>query len=76
MDFETVLRKHLKAAGLLVDISLRLNKEYRIILTVENPDFSKYEYVVVGDRMIPYAEKPPTQVASPSGFDAFKPMGS
>ena len=76
MDFETVLRKHLKAAGLLQDISLRLNKEDRIILTVENPDFSKFEYVVVGDHPIPYVEKPPTQVASPSGFDAFKPMGS
>lgn len=76
MDFETVLRKHIKAAGLLVDISLRLNKEDRIILTVEDPDLSTFEFVVVGDRAIPYVEKPPAQVASPSGFDAFKPMGS
>lgn len=76
MDFETVLRKHIFIAGSVQDITIRLNDEGRIVLTVEDPDLSTFEFVIVGDRAIPYVEKPPTQVASPSGFDAFKPMGS
>lgn len=79
MDFETLLRKHIQRGegGLGPNAVPWINQENRVVLTVKTPD-GDFEYVVVGDRALPYpieVPKPPTQVAKAEGFDAHKGMG-
>ena len=56
-------------------VGVRLNDENRVVLVVPHgPDNEVREYIVVGDACIPIRPKPPTQVASVAGIDAFRGM--
>ena len=74
MDAEAALRARLRSTDRRT-VGVRLNDENRVVLVVPHgPDSEVREYVVVENRCFPVPVKPPTQVASVAGFDAFRGM--
>ena len=76
MDIETALRRHLRESAGDQKITVWVNNEGRVMLTITNADGSQAEFVAVEDRLIPWPVKPPAQRVAAEGFDAHKGMGS
>ena len=76
MDIEIALRRHLREMADGQKVTVWVNDEDRVVLTLTNADGSQTEFVAVEDKLIPWPVKPPTQHMAAEGFDAHKGMGS
>ena len=75
MDIEIALRRHLREMADGQKVTVWVNDEDRVVLTLTNADGSQTEFVAVEDKLIPWPVKPPAQRVAAEGFDAHKGMG-
>lgn len=75
MDIETKLRRALAGsrAPAVVPLDVWINDEGRVVVSTQPGDDP--EYVVVGDKLIPWPVKPPPQRLGVEGFDSHQGMG-
>lgn len=71
-DIESVLRLLLQQAPDPYTIRTWVNNEHRMMLTITDNDGSQFDFVVVGDNVLSWPLKPPTQYAAVEGFDALR----
>lgn len=75
MDIEIALRRHLREMADGQKVTVWVNDEDRVVLTLTNADGSQTEFVAVEDKLIPWPVKPLAQRVAAEGFDAYKGMG-
>lgn len=71
-DIETALRRHLRERPDDQHIFTWVNNENRMMVTITHANDTQSDFVAVGNQLISWPIKPPTQSVGVRGFEAFR----